>query len=80
MIVTRTKWLITLGIDLKPNDILLDELGDHVTKLGCIKAQVAQKYKCNEKYLQLLYSFDQDTTLMRNQWKEMDNYLKGMEL
>ena len=65
-IFTLSKWLITLVIDLKPNNILLDELGDYVRKSGRVRTQIAPKYESNEEYLRLLYSFDQDTSIMRN--------------
>ena len=42
--VTRSKWLVTLVIDLKPYDIPVDELSKHVTKLERVRTQVAQKY------------------------------------
>ena len=34
--VTRSKWLITL---VKPSNVLVDELGEQVTKFVCVRAQ-----------------------------------------
>ena len=66
--VTRSKWLITLMIDLKPYNVLADELGVPVTKLERVRAQVVPKYTSNVDYPRIyiyiyIYSFRRDRQL-----------------
>ena len=73
VIITRSKWLITLVVDLKPYKVLLGKLKDEIFA----RAQMAGNY-VQEGYIKLLYSSEREARAMEYQWKEINLYLKGI--
>ena len=80
VIITRSKWLITMVVDLAPYRILLDRLKSEIIALRRARNQVAENYVHQEGYIKLLYSLEQESRVMESQWKEMNLYLRGIRL
>ena len=80
VIITRSKWLITMVVDLAPYRILLDRLKSEIIALRRARNQVAENYVHQERYIKLLYSLEQESRVMESQWKEMNLYLRGIGL
>ena len=80
VIIARSKWLITMVVDLAPYRILLDRLKSEIIALKRARNQVADNYVHQEGYIKLLYSLEQESRVMESQWKEMNLYLRGIGL
>ena len=80
VVITRSKWLITMVVDLAPYRILLDRLKSEIIALRRARNQVAENYVHQEGYIKLLYSLEQESRVMESQWKEMNLYLRGIGL
>ena len=80
VIITRSKWLITMVADLNPYKVLLNRLKDEIIALDRARNRVAENYVHQEGYIKLLYSLEQESRVMEFQWKEMNLYLKGIGL
>ena len=80
VIMARSKWLITMVVDLAPYRILLDRLKSEIIALRRARNLVAENYVHQERYLKLLYSLEQESSVMESQWKEMNLYLRGIGL
>lgn len=73
VIITRSKWLITLVIDLQPYELLLAQLRVEIDMLEAARTQ-------GLNYHRVLYSLTQESLILERQWKEMSDYLKGIKL
>lgn len=71
VVITRSKWLITLVIDLQPYEELLAHLEMEITKLGRARTQVAQDYLQNEEYHCIMYPLAQESLILNRQLKDM---------
>ena len=80
VIITRSKWLITMVVDLAPYRVLLNRLKDEIIALSKARNQVAENYEHQEGYIKLLYSLEQESRVMESQWKEMNLYVRGIGL
>ena len=80
VIITRSKWLITMVVDLKSYKMLLNRLKDEIFVLGRARNRMAGNYVHEEGYIKLLYSLEQESRAMEYQWKEINSYLKGIGL
>lgn len=80
VIITRSKWMITLVIDLQPYEELLARLEMGIVKFDSARTQVAQDYLQNEEYCRIMYPLAQESLILDRQWKDMSLYLKWVQL
>ena len=64
VIITRSKWLITMVVDLNPYKVLLNRLKDEIFALGRARNRMAGNYVHEEGYMKLLYSLEQESRVM----------------
>ena len=81
VIVTRSKWVSTLMIDLKPYRRLLEELRLEIQKVKTIGEHIAVNYYSNKgNYHNLMYSLRQEVITLEMHWSSMGDYLEGLKL
>ena len=66
VIITRSKWLITMVVDLAPYRVLLNRLKDEIIALRRARNQVAENYVHQKGYIKLLYSLEQEYRVMES--------------
>ena len=79
VVLTRSKWVITLMIDLKPYHGLLERLSSEIEKVRVIGDEIATDHYSN-RYHSVIYSLRQEIQVLETQWEGMGNYLKGLRL
>ena len=55
VVITRSKWVITLMIDLKPYNDLLERLASEIEKVSVIRNEIATYYY-SDRYCGIMYS------------------------
>ena len=75
VVITRSKWVITLMIDLKPYNDLLERLASEIEKIRVIGDEIA-----TDHYSEIMYSHRQEIQALGNQWEGMGNYLGELKL
>lgn len=81
VVVTRSKWVITLMIDLKPYNRLLEGLGLEIQKAKTIGEHIAENYYSDKgNYHNLMYSLRQEIIALELHWGNMRDYLGGLKL
>ena len=79
VVITRSKWVITLMIDLKPYQNLLERLASKIEKVRVIGDEIATDHY-SDRYRGIMYSLRQEIQALGDQWKGMGNYLGELKL
>ena len=80
VVITRSKWLVTFVLDLNPYEQLLHKLGEEIAQLELAGDKALRKFTFHGSYQTLLYSHNQETSLLNLRYRMMKSYLKGLEL
>ena len=59
VVITRSKWVITLMIDLKPYHDLLETLASKIEKVRVIRDEIAMDHY-SDRYCGIMYSLRQE--------------------
>ena len=79
VVITRSKWVLTLMIDLKPYHDLLERLASEIEKVRVIGEEIATDHY-SDRYRGIMYSLRQEIQALEDQWKGMGNYLGELKL
>ena len=79
VVITRSKWVITLMIDLKPYHDLLERLASEIEKVRVIGDEIVTD-NYSDRYRGIMYSLRQEIQARGDQWKGMGNCLGELKL
>ena len=79
VVITRSKWVITLMINLKPYHDLLERLASEIEKVRGIGDKIATDHY-SDRYRGIMYSLRQEIHVPGDQWEGRGNYLGELKL
>ena len=79
VVITGSKWVLTLMINLKPYHDLLERLASEIEKVRVIRDEIAMD-NYSDRYHVIMYSLRQEIQVLRDQWKGMGNNLGELKL
>ena len=79
VVITGLKWVITLMIDLKPYNDLLERSASEIEKVRVIGDEIATDHY-SDRYRGIMYSLRQEIQALGDQQEGMGNYLGELKL